>query len=679
MSDNQSRFGYLGAHGWRPLVGLSLLSAGAGGLFPVVVFSRAALEIDLRFSTRDLTLWFGLMAAAVAVGAVVAGFVTGLASTRLVLMGAGVVGGGAQVGMAFVNDYVALRAGVLLLALVMAPVMALSRAAALDVYGPQGGWRVVAGPWVGFALGACGAGLTQALRFYPNWGFVLGVYGAVMLVGALFCVDLPKASASGPGPGQEWQADRPPVLVTALTMGAATLGVAPVATALLATKWSMDPRAVGAVGLAAFVTAAALAAAGHWYHRLAERDPLHLLGVSGAFAVGVGLLMVLGAASVTFIGLVMCWAGAGAALVMAAVSAETGVLSWLPQSERGESAGLLVAWFALGAAGGLVGSVYVGDNLTRGWLITLFALPGILLGGALWFTTNRAHRAAFPDAAVEQAPAMTPRAAAGSGALLDCEGLDVGYDGVQVLFDVGLRVEDGQVVALMGTNGAGKTTLLRTISGLQPQRRGRVMFSGVDVSSFDPTWRVALGISQIAGGRAVAEALTVSDNLRLFSHSLGSRRRQHEAIDRALSFFPRLAERQGQLASTLSGGEKQMLSLAKALILQPRLLIIDEFSLGLAPKVVGELLPAIARINADGTAVLLVEQSVNIALSVASHAYVMEKGEIVYEGDAATLRDDPDLMKAVYLEGITAALEHEGVLEHDHLHHHGALRHEVAP
>ena len=241
--------------------------------------------------------------------------------------------------------------------------------------------------------------------------------------------------------------------------------------------------------------------------------------------------------------------------------------------------------------------------------------------------------------------------------LLDCRGIQAGYDGVQVLFDVDLRVDEGQIVALMGTNGAGKTTLLRVISGLLAPTEGAVTFGGVDITSYDPTWRVRLGMNQIAGGESLAPGLTVAENLRMFSYSLGRRhQRAHAGIDAALEQFPRLAERRNQPASTLSGGEKQMLALAKAFVLRPRLLVIDEFSLGLAPKIVGELLPVVEQLNATGTSVLLVEQSVNVALSVAHHAVCMEKGEMVYDGPAAALRDQPDLLRSVYLEGISRAV-----------------------
>ena len=239
--------------------------------------------------------------------------------------------------------------------------------------------------------------------------------------------------------------------------------------------------------------------------------------------------------------------------------------------------------------------------------------------------------------------------------LLAVEQVSVAYDPVQVLFDVDLKVDEGAVVALLGTNGAGKTTLLRAISGLEPTIGGRIVYAGLDITRTRPTWRVGMGLHQIVGGAAVVGPLTVAENLRLFAHRVESPQRG-EAIEGALELFPRLAERSEQRASTLSGGEKQMLSLAKAIIVPPRLLLIDEFSLGLAPAVVADLLPVVRRIADAGAAVLLVEQSVNIALAVADHAYVMEKGEIGYSGPASELRSKPDLLQAAYLEGLAGAL-----------------------
>jgi branched-chain amino acid transport system ATP-binding protein len=241
-------------------------------------------------------------------------------------------------------------------------------------------------------------------------------------------------------------------------------------------------------------------------------------------------------------------------------------------------------------------------------------------------------------------------------AVLDVKDLQVAYGSVQVLFGVNLTIQPGQVVALLGTNGAGKTTLLRTISGLEPVRSGSVVYTGLDITKTRPTWRVGMGLHQIVGGEAVVGPLTVDENLSLFSHDVESDV-EADPLAEVFEVFPILEERRHQRAETLSGGEKQMLALAKALIVKPRLLLVDEFSLGLAPIVVGELLPVVRAIAERGSAVLLVEQSVNIALSIADYAYVMEKGEIGYQGPAVDLRARPELVRSAYLEGLSQALK----------------------
>jgi ABC-type branched-subunit amino acid transport system ATPase component len=236
--------------------------------------------------------------------------------------------------------------------------------------------------------------------------------------------------------------------------------------------------------------------------------------------------------------------------------------------------------------------------------------------------------------------------------LLHCKGIDFSYGPLQVLFGVDFTVDEGEMVALLGTNGAGKSTLLRAISGLGYVDRGSIRHRGTDITHLSSDKRVALGISQIPGGKAVFGPLSVVDNLRASAYALGRDSRAVEAaIEEAFDAFPRLAERRNQPASTLSGGEQQMIALSKALMLKPRLLLIDELSLGLAPVVVGDLLEMVRRINAAGTAVVLVEQSVNIALSLVEHAYFMEKGQIRFDGPAQELLRRPDLLRAVFLEG----------------------------
>jgi ABC-type branched-subunit amino acid transport system ATPase component len=236
--------------------------------------------------------------------------------------------------------------------------------------------------------------------------------------------------------------------------------------------------------------------------------------------------------------------------------------------------------------------------------------------------------------------------------MMACRKINFSYGQLQVLFDVDFTVDDGEMVALLGTNGAGKSTLLKVISGIGLPSAGTVRFRGEDITYLDAERRLRLGITQIPGGRAVFGRMTVVENLRSFGYTLGRDRRALDtAIGRCLDTFPRLAERRNSFASTLSGGEQQMLGLSKALMLRPRLLLIDELSLGLAPVIVSQLLEMVRAINADGTAVVLVEQSVNIALNLVEHAYFMEKGEMRFNGRSDDLLARTDLLRAVFLQG----------------------------
>jgi ABC-type branched-subunit amino acid transport system ATPase component len=212
------------------------------------------------------------------------------------------------------------------------------------------------------------------------------------------------------------------------------------------------------------------------------------------------------------------------------------------------------------------------------------------------------------------------------------------------------------MVALLGTNGAGKSTLLKVVSGIGIPSKGSVRYRGQEITYLDAERRLRLGITQIPGGRAVFGPMTVLENLRSYGYSLDvSRRELNQAIDSCFEAFPRLHERRTSLAATLSGGEQQMLGLSKALMVKPKLLVIDELSLGLAPVIVGQLLEMVKQINAAGTAVVLVEQSVNIALNLVEHAYFMEKGEMRFDGKAADLLARDDLLRAVFLQGASVA------------------------
>ena len=235
--------------------------------------------------------------------------------------------------------------------------------------------------------------------------------------------------------------------------------------------------------------------------------------------------------------------------------------------------------------------------------------------------------------------------------VLDASGVDVAYGSLQVLFDVDLRVRRGEIVALLGTNGAGKSTLLRAVSGLS-RCRGSISVDGVSVANRRPERTVRDGVALMPGGRAVFPTLTVEEHLRLACWTF---RRDRRRIDDSLAdvheLFPVLAERHAQLAGDLSGGEQQQLALACTLLLRPRVLLIDELSLGLSPLVVASLCDVVRQLNRAGVTVVVVEQSVNVALTLAERAVFMEKGAVRFEGPTRELLDRPDLLRSVFLEG----------------------------
>src|SRR5947207_2067103 len=247
------------------------------------------------------------------------------------------------------------------------------------------------------------------------------------------------------------------------------------------------------------------------------------------------------------------------------------------------------------------------------------------------------------------------RADDGAG-FLSCRGVDVAYDQVQVLFGVDLDVEEGEIVALLGTNGAGKSTLLKAVSGLVDPIAGSIAFDGRDITHADAVTTSKLGIIQVPGGRAVFPTLTIAEHFRCGTWLYAS---EDEAevqarVDRVLELFPRLRERWDQMAGNLSGGEQQQLGLGMAFVAKPRLLIIDELSLGLAPTIVEQLLDIVRAIHDQGCTIVLVEQSVNVALTIASRAYFMEKGEVRFSGPTEELLERGDILRSVFLQGAAA-------------------------
>jgi len=236
-------------------------------------------------------------------------------------------------------------------------------------------------------------------------------------------------------------------------------------------------------------------------------------------------------------------------------------------------------------------------------------------------------------------------------ALLEVAGLDVHYGAIHALRGVSLRVDEGEIVTLVGSNGAGKSTTLRAISGLVPPSAGTIRYGGRPIQGKAPHEIVAMGVAQAPEGRGIFANLTVEENLKVGAYARReSWRELEEERERALAHFPQIRERLGQRAGTLSGGEQQMLAIARALLARPRLLLLDEPSLGLAPQIVQTIFRIIREINKTGTTILLVEQNAHMALHTAHRGYVLETGRVVLEDTCRRLAED-DRVKKVYLGG----------------------------
>ncbi|SDM78813.1 ABC transporter ATP-binding protein [Allokutzneria albata] len=231
-------------------------------------------------------------------------------------------------------------------------------------------------------------------------------------------------------------------------------------------------------------------------------------------------------------------------------------------------------------------------------------------------------------------------------ALLELNEMCVHYGRIQALTDITLHVEEGEIVSLIGANGAGKTTTMRAISGIRPLSGGSVVFDGQDISKLRADLRVVRGISQSPEGRGVFPGMTVLENLEMGCYTRKDRKAIEEDFERVFDLFPRLAERKSQVGGTMSGGEQQMVAIGRALMARPRLLLLDEPSMGLAPQFIQQIFRIIKEINEQGTTVLLVEQNAQQALSRAHRGYVLETGRVVKTGTGAELLADPSIKEA---------------------------------
>ena len=235
-------------------------------------------------------------------------------------------------------------------------------------------------------------------------------------------------------------------------------------------------------------------------------------------------------------------------------------------------------------------------------------------------------------------------------AILEVKELEVYYGVIQAIKGISFEVNEGEIIALIGANGAGKTTTLQTITGLIPPKSGQIFYEGKEITRIPGYKLVSMGIAHVPEGRRVFAEMTVLQNLKMGAYTRKDKTELEETLKSIYHHFPRLEERKNQLAGTLSGGEQQMLAMGRALMSHPKLIVMDEPSMGLSPIYVNEIFEIIQKINADGTTVLLVEQNAKKALAVADRAYVLETGRIVLSGDASELMNDDSVKKAYLSE-----------------------------
>ncbi len=330
------------------------------------------------------------------------------------------------------------------------------------------------------------------------------------------------------------------------------------------------------------------------------------------------------------------------------------VASVIPYRLRSRGTALVgIYLFVFGAFLGAILTGMLSDALGERAALTIVILPATLVGGALMVYGSRfieGDIAMVIEELHEERDEAERRSASEGGdtPVLQVRNLDFSYGKVQVLFDVGFEVYEGESLALLGTNGAGKSTILRVVSGLGVPSRGVVRLNGRTITYTDPEVRARIGVVQLAGGKAVFPDLSVEENLRMAGFRYG-RSEINQRIDRAFEVFPVLKERRSVTAGEFSGGQQQMLALGMTLMHDPEVLVIDELSLGLAPVTVQSLLEVIERLRAQGQTMIIVEQSLNVALAVADRAIFLEKGQIRFEGPARELADRDDLVRAVFL------------------------------
>ena len=388
-----------------------------------------------------------------------------------------------------------------------------------------------------------------------------------------------------------------------------------------------------------------------YFDRAYRRNPAKALAIVGALVVPSAVFTPLQFSVQSNVWFVIL--GIPGSILTTAAFAMVGpvIYAVMPYRLRGMGNALatMYIFFIGGFLGGIVAAFFTNAIGIRATVI-LLAIPTSVIGGLLLMNGARYIRndlSLVVEELLEEQEEYRKRGDDGAPPpALQLVNIDFSYGPVQVLFDVGFELYKGETLALLGTNGAGKSTILRVISGLEIPERGVVRFKGQNITYVTPEGRARLGIMQLPGGKGTFPSLTIAQNL-----AISARLHVGEAesrTDRVYDLFPELATRRRQLASSLSGGQQQMLALARVLIHDPEILLIDELSLGLAPIVVERLLAVVEQLKSQGQTMLIVEQSLNVALSVADRAIFLEKGQVRFEGVAAELLERDDLVRAVF-------------------------------
>ena len=389
--------------------------------------------------------------------------------------------------------------------------------------------------------------------------------------------------------------------------------------------------------------------------RLLLRDPASVFGYLRRVSLGAAAFVAVFAWAPNIVIAVIAHAGVTACLAGLLPSLFAALSLAIPARARAMGFAVASYWIIPGLA--LVPFIgWIGDRWGMRWGIALM-VPVLCIGAVMVASAGSVIRRDIDDVwttSAARSKALFLRRQ-GKAKLLLVRDLNVSYGPVQVLFDVTADIDEGEVVALLGTNGAGKSTFLKAISGITEAEFGAVIFDGRDITHAPPNEIAYLGVAQMPGGRGVFPTLTVRENLRVAGWQR-RRNRDQLAVDTAsvIETFPVLAQRMDEPAANLSGGQQQMLALAMSLLTQPRLLMIDELSLGLAPVVVEQLAGLVRTVASRGTTIVLVEQSVNVALTLAERAYFMEKGQIRFTGPTSELLDRPDILRSVFLGGVAS-------------------------